>query len=86
MRNLVLFHKFDNLQLEEIQDHLSLLHFEKVEDHSFIAPIRRETKEGYHPDQLIVDIHEKCIQIVGDVASHRGKGSVTDPRHPLLGE
>ena len=80
---LLLFHKFDQLQLEEIQDLLLFQGFVRGCATVYIAPIKRDTKEGYEPDELRVVVKPKWIKIMGDIAEYRGKISLLDLNHYL---
>lgn len=80
---LLLFHKFDQLQLEEIRDLLLFQGFVLDYANVYVAPIKRDTKEGYEPDELRVVVRPKWIKIIGDIAEYRGKISLLDPNHYL---
>lgn len=74
MYSFHLFHNFDLGARGKIEYFLLPRGFEE-DGIRFIGRLQRETKERFHPDQLIVSIRPEWFRVEADYACYRGKQS-----------
>lgn len=80
MYTLTVHHEFDNEEIERMLQFLRDSEFEEnnPDEPLYMLALKREKREGYHPDQLTVHLLAYAIVILADYACYRGKTSIYD--------